>query len=98
MGSEMCIRDRPTRGKFKGAIPRTSIASTLSRNIPGNLPVRLPTAVGFPGIGQGMRIRMTKSIGAFVGRSIPIIGWAVLGFDIGAILYKTQTEYNRIVK
>ena len=87
-----------TRGKFAGNISGTSIASKVSRKIPGNFPfnMKMPSVTGFPGIGRGMKIMMVKGIGKFVGRAIPVIGWATLSYDVGMTLYNTQIEFNRI--
>lgn len=89
----------PTRGKFKGATSGTSLASKYISKIPGKSPVRLPMTTGYPKIigGKGMRVAFTKVVGKFIGRSIPIIGWGVLAYDLGAIFYDTQVEFNRII-
>jgi RHS repeat-associated protein len=74
-----------TRGKFAGATPGTSVASLLARNIFGDLKfpggIRLPTLTGFPGIGQGLRVFATDEIGVFVGRAVPVVGYALLAYD-----------------
>lgn len=73
----------PTRGKFGGATPNTSVASRGSRAVFGNaqLPVQVPTVTGFPGIGSGVSIRASARIATVVGRSIPVVGWALLAYD-----------------
>ncbi len=89
----------PTRAKFKGAIKGTSVASKYLSKIPGELPFRVPTVIGYPKIigGKGLRIRLTKVIGRIIGRATPIIGWGVLTYDLGNIFYNTQMVYNHIV-
>jgi hypothetical protein len=89
----------PTRSKFKGAKTKgTSVASKYLSKIPGNSPIRLPSIVGKPKIigGKGMKIALTKVIGKFVGRAIPFIGWGILAYDLGVILYDTQIVFNHI--
>ncbi len=90
----------PTRGKFQGATKGTSVASKYLSRIPGNSPVPLPTVTGTPKLigGKGMKIALTKTIGRFIGRAVPFVGWAVLAYDTGVTLYKTQTIYNSIVE
>lgn len=88
----------PTRQKPRGAIDRTSIASLASRKalrgkrIPGDL--KLPTLVGTNVF--NLRIRMVRNLGAFVGRTIPVIGWLLLATDVGTISYKSVRRYNQI--
>ena len=77
-----------------GSSPGSSIASTYLSKIPGKSPVRLPTIIANS---SGFRIAFTKSIGRFLGRAVPIVGWAVLAWDVSATLYNTQVEYNKIV-
>jgi hypothetical protein len=88
-----------TRGKFANATKGTSVASKYLSKIPGEFPVRVPTITGYPKVigGEGMKIAMTKIIGRFAGRMVPIIGWGVLTYDVGMTLYNTQVEYNKIV-
>ncbi|MBE7654001.1 hypothetical protein [Tenacibaculum finnmarkense] len=89
----------PTRAKFKGSIKGTSVASKYLSKIPGELPFRVPTVIGYPKIigGKGLKKRLTKIIGRIVGRATPIIGWGILTYDLGSIFYDTQMVYNHIV-
>lgn len=41
---------------------------------------------------------MTNNLGAFVGRIIPVIGWALLASDVAQIVYKTVNVYNTIAR
>lgn len=88
----------PTRQKPRGAIDRTSIASLASRKalrgkrIPGD--IKLPTLVGTNVF--DLRIRMVRNLGAFVGRTIPVVGWLLLAADVGTISYKSIRRYNQI--
>jgi len=88
----------PTRAKFKGSTKGTSFVSKYISKIPGTSPVRLPMLTGYPKIigGQGMRVALTKVIGKFLGRAIPIVGWGILAYDLSVILYDTQLVYNHI--
>lgn len=88
-----------TRTKFANSTPRTSIASKyLSRIIPGTSPVNLPTLTGWPGVGSGLRLSWTKSFGRFAGRTVPVIGWGILAYDLVSILYKTTSKFNEITQ
>ncbi|WP_279022755.1 STM2901 family protein [Gibbsiella quercinecans] len=86
-------------GKFAGSKPGTSIASKISRRIFLRnrlmLPFGLPTLVGFP---PNVDLIMTRKFGTFVGRTIPVLGWAVIASDISIVTYKTITHYNLIVR
>ena len=84
-----------TRGKFQGATNGTSLASKYLSKIPGKSPIPLPTITGTNL--SNLRVMFTKNIGRFLGRSIPILGWGVLAYDIGMTFYNAQVEYNRIV-
>lgn len=86
-----------TRTKFAGATPNTSIASKyLSRMIPGNSPISLPTLTGWPGV--NLKLSWTKSFGRFAGRTVPVVGWGLLAYDLIAILYKTTSKFNDITQ
>ncbi len=41
---------------------------------------------------------MTRSLGAFVGRTIPVVGIVMLGWDAFLIMQKTIFTYNRLAK
>ena len=84
----------PTRGKFSGATPRTSVASTAASAVFGDakLPVRVPTLTGFPLVGEGVAVRFTSSVARVAGRGVTVLGWALLAYDIGSIAYCTATN------
>ncbi|WP_321965947.1 STM2901 family protein [Burkholderia cepacia] len=89
--------DVPVPGKFAGATPGTSVASLAARKLfPQILPFRLPmiTGVGLSGI----RISFTRRLGAWVGRTIPVVGEVFLARDAFLIMRNTVTTYNRLVK
>ncbi|WP_186054405.1 STM2901 family protein [Burkholderia gladioli] len=89
----------PTRGKFAGAVKGTSVASVVSRRLlPYELKSRiLPTVTSFTSL-LLLRVRFTRSIGTFVGRAIPGVGWVILATDVSAITYHVVIKYNRMVK
>lgn len=87
----------PTRGKFGGATPGTSLASLAARSaLNVDLPFRLPMITG--ATIRTLRIAFTRNLGAFVGRSIPIIGEVMLAKDAGEIMWRTVHTYNSLVK
>ena len=45
----------------------------------------------------GLRIALTKNLGAFIGRSVPGVGWVILTYDITQIMWKTISTYNNYV-
>jgi hypothetical protein len=45
-----------------------------------------------------LRILMTKNIGKFVGRAVPMVGWAVLAYNVASITSRSVANYNRRVK
>lgn len=76
-----------------GSSSGTSILSKFLTNKMGQSPVRLPTIVANSG---RIGIAMTTSIGKFTSRAIPFVGWGLLTYDFGMILYNTQIEFNKI--
>ena len=93
---------QPTKSKrfiTKGSSPGTSpISSYLSKKM-GTFKKGHKAPVGTPKIlgGKGIRMTTTKSVGRFVGRWIPFVGWGILAYDATMIIYNTQTKYNVIV-
>jgi hypothetical protein len=89
--------DVPVPGKFAGATAGTSVASLAARRLlPYKVAVRLPmiTGVGL----SGVRIAFTRNLGAWVGRTIPVVGEIFLAVDATLIMRNTITTYDRIVK
>ena len=81
--------DKPFQ--MKGASKGTSLLSKgLSSQFPQKMPWRLPT------ISNNLTLKFTNVLGRFMGRTIPIIGWGVLTYDVGMTLYRTQVIYNNI--
>ena len=48
-------------------------------------PMRVPTVVGGPGTGRSLAIAGTTSVARFSARAVPVVGWAILGYDIVSI-------------
>ncbi|MBL7733332.1 MAG: hypothetical protein JNM88_19345, partial [Chitinophagaceae bacterium] len=69
----------PKRFVMRGTSPGTSVASTLFDKIKIKSPVRLPAPVVNK---SGARIVFTKSVGRFMGRWVPWVGWGLLGKDL----------------
>jgi hypothetical protein len=83
----------PTRGKFARATKGTSVASVVSRQLlKQRMPIALPTLTGASL--STLKITFTKSLGGFVGRLVPGIGWTILAYDVVQIIQKTITDYN----
>ena len=89
--------DVQVAGKLGGAVKGTSVVSLTARSLlPFNLRTRLPTIVK-AGVG-GIRIAMTRNLGAFVGRTIPVVGVILLSRDALLIMRDTVWTYNRLVE
>jgi hypothetical protein len=87
----------PIRGKFGGAPPGTSIASIAARTaLNVELRFRLPMLTGASV--RTLKIVFTRNLGAFVGRTIPIVGEVMLTVDATQIMWKTISTYNSLVK
>nr|WP_323118031.1 hypothetical protein [Burkholderia alba] len=63
---------------------------------PQTLPFRLPmiTGVGLSGI----RVAFTRRLGAWIGRTLPVVGKVFPARDAFLIMRNTVSTYNRIVK
>ncbi len=86
----------PTRVKPRCATKNTSVASIISRRFLQNeMRVRLPT---FTNVSlRTLRPAMTNNLGAFVGRTVPVVGWVILAYDLTQIMKKTVFTYNLLV-
>ena len=47
---------------------------------------------------KGVRVAFTRNLGAFVGRSIPVIGEVFLARDAFLIIRNTVVTYNRLAQ
>lgn len=87
----------PTRGKFGGATKGTSVASVATRRLlKQRMPIALPTITG--ATPATLKLTFTKSLGAFVGRSVPGVGWMILAYDVVQIVDKTVRKYNLLAR
>nr|WP_240702508.1 hypothetical protein [Trinickia terrae] len=81
------------------AVKGTSVASVVSRRLlPYELEHKiLPTVTSFESLFL-LRIKFTRSLGVFVGRAIPGVGWVILAADVSTIIYRSVTAYNSLAK
>lgn len=82
-----CAARLPVRQSFQW--PRENL-------LPFNIGMRLPT-ITKAGVG-GLRIAMTRNLGAFVGRSVPVVGTVMPATDAAIVMWNTMQAYNGIVK
>jgi len=87
----------PTRVKPRGTTKNTSVASIFSRRmLQTQMKWRLPTFTNASL--RTLRPVMTNNLGAFVGRTVPVVGWVFLGYDVVQIMRKTTITYNGLVR
>lgn len=87
----------PVQGKLGGATKGTSVASVASRQLLNyQMPFRMPAITG-RSIFE-LKIAFTRNLGAFVGRTVPVVGWVILAYDVTQIIQKTLFKYNALVK
>ncbi|MFT4064657.1 STM2901 family protein [Paraburkholderia sp.] len=86
-----------TKAKPNGATTGTSIVSLVCREL---LDIRLKKAYlpAITGTLGTLKLSWTNHIGAFVGRTIPEIGWVIGVYDVVSISIKTTMRYNNIAK
>lgn len=88
---------RPTRGKFGGATKGTSVASEMARRrLNPELPFRLPTFTNASL--RTLKPKMVNPPGAFVGRTVPVLGWVIVASDVATIAFRATVNYNRIAR
>ncbi len=88
----------PTRAKPRGATKGTSLASIMGRRyLNYDLKRKILPTVTNESL-KTLRILMTKNIGKFVGRAVPMVGWAVLAYNVASITSRSVANYNRRVK
>lgn len=88
----------PTRAKPFGATPGTSVASILSR-IYLNYDLKhkiLPTLTNASV--RRLKFIMVRNLGVFVGRAVPIVGWAITAREVTIISMHSVSRYNMLVK
>ena len=90
----------PTRGKPIGTTPGTSVASKLSREIfrdmrfPGGRTFYMTTGKNL----STLRFTRTSKVGAFIGRSIPWLGYAELVVVLQLVAGDARRKYNIIAR
>lgn len=47
---------------------------------------------------RGLKIFWVNNLGAFVGRTVPLLGWVILAVDVSMIGYHTVSRFNTIVR
>jgi hypothetical protein len=87
-------------GKPKTATPGTSPASLFFRK---HLDIRfkkriLPTLTKKSFSLKGIKIMWVNNLGAFAGRTVPVLGWVILAHDVTMISYRTVSRYNSIAR
>ncbi|MCK4165381.1 hypothetical protein HFK89_23765 [Ralstonia pseudosolanacearum] len=86
-----------TRGKFAGATKGTSPLSIASRNLLNKqMPFRMKMITGRSL--STLRIATTRNLGAWVGRTVPMVGWVILAYDVEEITRKTLVTYNSMAQ
>ncbi|AOJ63941.1 hypothetical protein WL76_09155 [Burkholderia ubonensis] len=87
----------PTRAKFAGATKNTSLASIGSRALLNyNIKYQILPTLTNASVKQ-MKFFFVRNIGTFVGRAIPVVGWAVAAHDVYAIATNSVARFNRLV-
>lgn len=84
-------------GKLANATPGTSWASKHARMRlqKYRIPFPMPTIVGNP---FNMKLIMTRKLGTFVGRAVPVVGWFVIAADVAQISWHAVNRYNTIAR
>lgn len=87
-------------GKPNTATPGTSVASLFFRkHLSYKFQRRiLPTLTAKSLTLRGVKIFWVNNLGAFVGRTVPLVGWVILGKDIAQISFRTVHRYNLLVR
>ncbi|WP_428943515.1 STM2901 family protein [Pantoea sp. FN060301] len=90
----------PTRGKPVGATKGTSVASRLSRVIlkdmrfPRGVSLYMPTGKNI----STLKFTKTNRVAAFIGRSIPWLGYAEVVILLQLVAADTRRQYNLIAR
>jgi hypothetical protein len=91
--------DIPIAGKMTTASEGTSVMSIFLRKVLNKRAEgRLPTITWKSFSAKGFRFIYTRSLGAFVGRWIPVVDIVFLGCDATVIMYRTIQRFNAMVK
>lgn len=93
--------NQATRAKPANAIPGTSRASKAVRGMLKNtmfpFGMKMPTWIGGYTPWK-VKLKMVRKVSTFVGRTIPLIGEAILLADVSQITYCSIRDYNRIAR
>ncbi|BCF89535.1 hypothetical protein [Paraburkholderia sp. PGU16] len=93
------VNDVPVPGKPITATPGTSVMSLFFRNvITKKTKMPLPTLTMKSFSTKGVRLIYTRSLGAFIGRAIPVVDLMFMGYDATLIMYRSVQRYNAMVK
>lgn len=90
----------PTRGKPAGTTAGTSVASKLSRAVfkdmrfPPGVSMYMPTGKNL----KTLSFAKTNRVGAFIGRSIPWLGYAEIVILLQLVAADTRRKYNLIAR
>ncbi|WP_310606427.1 STM2901 family protein [Buttiauxella brennerae] len=87
---------RATRAKPIGATKGTSTLSYYLRQWLTTEVDQWPTLTN--GSISRLKFSYVTNLGAFVGRWLPFVGWAILAEDVAIIAYKATNRYNLLVK
>lgn len=87
----------PISGKMKTATEGTSVLSIFFRHVIKYRTSRPLPTVTWVTLRQG-RFLYTKSLGAWVGRAIPVLDIVLFGYDATTIIYRSLKRYDAIVK
>ena len=86
-----------TRGKPAGTTPGTSVASVAARRwLNMELPRPLPTLTNASI--KTLKPMMVTNLGAFIGRTVPLLGWVLLAKDVALITLGAVNKYNKIAR
>ena len=87
-------------GKPLSATPGTSVLSVFFRkHLSYKFRSRiLPTLTKKSFSMRGLKIFWVNNLGAFVGRTIPVLGWVILASDVTQISFRTVHRYNLIAR
>jgi len=88
----------PTRTKPSGATKQASVASLMGRrSLNGDLKRKILPTLNNQSI-KALNTLMTKNIGKRVGRTLPLVGYAVSAHNVASIKSRSVANYNRRVR
>ena len=85
------------RAKMEGATPGISIASAYARKyLDIELKFRLPTFTNASI--RTLKPMYVNHLGGFVGRTVPVLGWALVASDVALIVFRATSHYNKVAR